>query len=138
MDGPVDIRLSEMNITAHNAGNMQLSGKLTLPEMEISRGGVVGQILDAAGRNPGDGSRAVSAVADPLRVRIAGGQISYDSFNITFNRRQRVAFTGNIGLDGGVHLLASVPAAGDSTLGSSHTDIPISGTIDKPVVHFAP
>src|SRR5262249_39478606 len=34
-DGLVDMRLSEMNVTAGNAGNIQLSGKLTLPAMEM-------------------------------------------------------------------------------------------------------
>jgi hypothetical protein len=133
-DGLLTARISDMNITSNNAENSQAIVRLTFPTMELDGRRFTAQLLQAPDdvRSP----PTISAAADPLKLRIGAAAIAYDNFTVLCGRQQRITFTGSVGLDGKLDLLATVPSRvpSDDSLASSRTDLPITGTIDKPVV----
>jgi hypothetical protein len=136
-DGLLTARIDEMNVTSGNAEHLQAIVRLTFPAMELERRGFTATLLQAVDdSNP---RVTLPAAADPLKLRIGSAAIAYDNFTVTCGKQQRITFSGTVGLNGALNLLATVPsrAVSPDTLGSSRTDIPVTGTIEKPIMTLA-
>jgi hypothetical protein len=138
-EGLFGFQLSELQVTSGNVGNAQATARLTFPALELRTDGLVGELLRIGGAADSQAHGAIAAVADPLRLHLGGGSIGYDNFNLVLGRRQRLSFGGSVNVDGRLNLLARVPEAargadGEGTLSSSRSDVPLSGTVEHPVV----
>ncbi len=136
-NGPLHLTLSDAAFFPDAPARSRASARITFPPLTFHRSGLIAQLLD---QSPADEPASPSASADtieasaaPLRLRLNDGRFTIEPFVLTFPRRQPITLQGSVSLTGEVQMLATIPSA-DAALGTAMIDIPITGTIDHPIL----
>ncbi len=139
--GPINIACSELVLPISNPQAASFAARLTFPTLTFRRASLITRLLTQPMDNPSisptdqasNSPELIPVAAGPLRIRFDNARFSTESFIITLGRRQKITFRGSVALDGKIDMLATVPTA-DDTLGTGTADIPIAGTIDRPLL----
>ncbi|HUO10133.1 MAG TPA: hypothetical protein VM008_17640 [Phycisphaerae bacterium] len=134
--GPLTVSLSDLSLNSANSRAIQLSARFNFPPMTFRRAGLTAKLLNLASVNQVS-SPTLPVSVEPFRLRLLDGAAEYDNLTLTFLHRRRITFRGMVHFNGRASLMATVPADsgwGDSSLGAVTAEIPITGTLDAPVV----
>jgi hypothetical protein len=133
-DGPIGIDVPAATWSTDHPGAFNGDGRLTFPTLAFERTGLLGQLLDFAGKPAATQPGYLSVVASRLRVQAANGELSFSSLSLTVAPLYRITFDGRTSADGRLHLLATIPLAPTGGLQSGTADVPITGTVAEPVI----
>ena len=131
---PINISLTDLQLNSSNWTDAQLTARLTFPPMTFRRANLTAQLLNLSSLDPA--TTELPATAEPVRLRLLDGAVNYDNLTINFRRIQRISFRGSIRFNGTLNLLATLPTDTSSPttpLGSTTTEVPITGTLDHPI-----
>lgn len=133
-DGPIDIDLPSAAWATDAPSAFSGAARVTFPALSFDHSGLLGQLLDFAGKPATTQPGTLPAIASPLRVQATGGELSFSNFTLTVPPRYRIAFEGRTARDGKLNLLATLPLAPGGGLQSGTADVPITGTVDRPAI----
>jgi hypothetical protein len=133
-DGPIGIDVPAATWSTDHPGALNGDGRLTFPTLAFERTGLLGQLLDFAGKPAATQPGYLPVVASRLRVQAANGELSFSNLSLTVAPLYRITFDGRTSADGRLHLLATIPLAPTGGLQSGTADVPITGTVAEPVI----
>lgn len=142
-DGPIVVAAQDLNWSLGNPAQTTATLRLNAGRsVRISDRGVMGKLVGIADRPAGGATKPageMSAIVQPTRVRLADGAASIAEMLMTVEggpsgQRRRFRFTGSTGYDGQVEIVATVPLTTHGGLSSGTAELPIRGTVDRPIV----